>query len=151
MKRQVGEEFYLKWKDEDLLGWEKEKIALDIAVLIEGIHLGCVLPCVDVVVESDGKYRLADTIKGGHNRAVARYITDTPLLCKLVEYIDRPLSDNRYFNIKDILLRDGGVVLPRHFGKLPIDVRIDFLWKNRSEFSSSRYWGRCFQDLTRLQ
>ncbi|MFA7707939.1 MAG: hypothetical protein WCX73_03245 [Candidatus Pacearchaeota archaeon] len=84
-------EIYLNLNKVELVGWEYNKSFDKVARFVEDIKKGDSFPSVPVKKIKDNLYSLIyiserwDFIEdGGHNRAVAHYITNKSLKCNLV-------------------------------------------------------------------
>jgi hypothetical protein len=85
------------------MGWERDKSALLIAAMIEGIKLGHRFPAANTFL-ADGKFYLMFRGGGAYHRAIAHYIKGAPLRCNLFsnECADVMDSGRKWILVQDI-------------------------------------------------
>jgi hypothetical protein len=107
----MGMIFYLDLHMNQLFGWERVKSKEYVDSIIDGIKRGAVFPSVPVHRTIDNKFYLSlnvkkegsSTVDGGHNRAIAHYITRKPLKVELLDDLPKNLDEPfLYIPIKDI-------------------------------------------------
>jgi len=109
----VEDEFYLDLNKVTLFGWEPFKNYDYVSDMIDSIEEGKNFFPVPVGKINENTYSLVWGVKdrkynlladGGHNRALAHYITSVPLKCELYPF--HPLPDNNFrIPISEIILK----------------------------------------------
>ncbi len=98
-----------------LYGWERKKSAQVIDAIIKGIENGDDIPPVRIRQIDENSFEIIGG-DGGHYRAIARYITSTPLKVILTPeervmlygrgWVGWDYEKHPRINIKDIILKD---------------------------------------------
>ncbi len=104
---------YLDLRKVKLYGFHKSISDLKVDAILRGIEMGDEFPPVLVKKKSDLEYELGAVVDyededncGGHHRAVAHYIANVPLKCRLYEgKYDMDILETPT-NISEIILAD---------------------------------------------
>jgi hypothetical protein len=129
----------------ELSGWESSKNSIIVAAMIEGICLGCKFPPVDIVSSEKGyclNYGSEDSLYdvknyGGHHRAIAHYIANSPLECTILpSHRSQKAVLPDFFSIGEIILDDsfGWKHLRETLDNLPYGFSEKFLADNFLNF-----------------
>jgi len=129
VKMEAIRDSYLDIGKERIFVYSRDSSCLVVAVMREGIKLGCEFPAIDVECLEDGSY----VISNGHHRAWAHYAEGS--LCKS-EFSGKAPEGVYFFPFKETVLSYEMTHCARHrlidsLNCLPRDVAERFCMENR--------------------